>query len=298
MKEKKSGGRFSAAFKTGAISLAFLIIGYQAALFIHQASVEAIVAQEGREAEDGRSEPAMTGEPQPARTEKGAPAMTESHASRSAAVREEVARKYTRRTVESFPFDPNTASLEDLQRLGFSQKQAQSILNYRQAGGRFHRPSDFAKSFVVADSVYRRLEPFIRIPALDINAADSSAFDGLPGIGPYYASRMVEYREELHGYSFPEQLLDIWQFGQERLDGLIDLIEVGPSEPYQLWTLTEEELREHPYIDRHAAHSIVLFRDNSPREQWTVDNLVKAGILDSENGAKLAGCRIASPVRE
>ena len=296
MKKRNSSGRFSAAFKTGAISLAFLVIGYQAALFIHQASVEAIVAQEGRASkEDGWPEAAGHSRPgQGISDGRSKPAMTE----KAAAVRKEVVQKHTRRSVESFPFDPNTISLEDLQRLGFSQKQAQSILNYREAGGRFHRPSDFAKSFVVADSVYRRLEPYIQIPLLDINAADSTAFDQLPGIGPYYAAKMVEYREELQGYSFPEQLLDIWNFGQERLDGLKDLIEVGPCAPFPLWALQEEELGEHPYIDRHAAHAIVLFRDNSPVEQWTVENLVKAGILDSENGAKLAGCRIASPSQE
>lgn len=293
MKQKESSGKFSAAFKTGAISFAFLIIGYQAALFIHQASVEAIVAQEGN-AGHSRSEPTMTERQAPA----GEPAAAGEPArasSRTSAVREEVREKYARRSYESFPFDPNTATLEDLQRLGFSLKQAQSILNYRQAGGRFHRPSDFAKSFVVADSVYRRLEPFIRIPSLDINAADSTAFDQLPGIGPYYAAKMVEYREELQGYSFPEQLLDIWNFGQERLDGLIDLIEVGDSAPYPLWTLSEEELQEHPYLDRHSAHAIILFRENSPKEQWTVENLLKAGILDAEKGPKLARCRIASP---
>ena len=287
MKQKGSSGKFSAAFKTGAISLAFLIIGYQAALFIHQASVEAIVAQEGNEGHS-RQEPALTD----TRASTDEPAKA---SSRTSAVREEVVEKYARRSYESFPFDPNTATLEDLQRLGFSLKQAQSILNYRQAGGRFHRPSDFAKSFVVADSVYRRLEPFIRIPSLDINAADSTAFDQLPGIGPYYAAKMVEYREELQGYSFPEQLLDIWNFGQERLDGLIDLIEVGDSAPYPLWTLSEEELQEHPYLDRHSAHAIILFRENSPKEQWTVENLLKAGILDAEKGPKLARCRIASP---
>lgn len=278
MKQKGSSGKFSAAFKTGAISLAFLIIGYQAALFIHQASVEAIVAQERPQVAPADTTPSPPTS-SPVREE----------------VRQEVVRKYAQRSYESFPFDPNTASLEDLQRLGFSLKQAQSILNYRQAGGRFHRPSDFAKSFVVADSVYRRLGPFIRIPVLDINAADSAAFDGLPGIGPYYAAKMVEYREKLQGFSFPEQLLDIWNFGQERLDGLKDLIEVGDGAPYPLWTLSEEELQEHPYIDRHSAHAIILFRDNSPKEQWTVENLVKAGILDAEKGSKLARCRIASP---
>ena len=97
MRKKEQGGRFSAAFKTGAISLAFLVIGYQAALFIHQASVEAIVAQE-RPAQrghsrprpgisDGRSEPAMTDKTgEPGRT--GAP--DKPSARRSDAVRKEV----------------------------------------------------------------------------------------------------------------------------------------------------------------------------------------------------------------
>ena len=216
MKKKETEGRLSSAFKTGAISLAFLVIGYQAALFIHQASVEAIIANE--------QQPAVV-------AVQAIPDTVSRKAQRREEIKEEVVRQYTIRTVESFPFDPNTISLEDLQRLGFSQKQAQSIVNYRNAGGRFHRPSDFAKSFVVADSVFRRLEPFINIPRLDINAADSAAFDQLPGIGPYYAAKMVEYREELQGYTIPEQLLDIWNFGQERLDGLIDLIEVGPYYP-------------------------------------------------------------------
>jgi len=39
-------------------------------------------------------------------------------------------REKTRR-VESFRFDPNTADSQTLQRLGFTQKQAQAIVNYR-----------------------------------------------------------------------------------------------------------------------------------------------------------------------
>lgn len=212
--------KLSSAFKTGAISLAFLVIGYQAALFIHQASVETIIANE--------QQPSAAMQVRIAETPSDT---VETVLDRKQEIKEEVVRRYSERHVESFPFNPNTISLEDLQRLGFSQKQAQSIINYRNAGGRFHRPSDFARSFVVADTVFRRLEPFITIPLIDINAADSAAFDQLPGIGPYYAAKMVEYRKELEGYDFPEQLLDIWNFGQERLEGLIDLIEVGPYDP-------------------------------------------------------------------
>ena len=57
-----------------------------------------------------------------------------------------VREKAARRPVETFRFNPNTVSLDDLMRLGFSEKQAQSIINYREKGGRFRRPADFAKS--------------------------------------------------------------------------------------------------------------------------------------------------------
>ena len=198
--------------------------------------------------------------------------------------------KASPRRVESFRFNPNTVSLEDLMRLGFSEKQAQSILNYREKGGRFRRPADFAKSFVVADSVFDRLEPYIDIPRIDLNKADSAAFETLPGIGPYFASKMVSYRASLGGYSHPEQLLDIYHFDREKYDALKDLITCSPPEPYPLWTLSERDLARHPYLSKDEAHSIVLYRTHQPQEAWTLEGLHKAGILSEEHYGKLARC--------
>ncbi|MCR4824241.1 MAG: helix-hairpin-helix domain-containing protein [Bacteroidales bacterium] len=198
--------------------------------------------------------------------------------------------------MESFRFNPNTVSVGDLVRLGFSEKQAQAIDNYRSKGGRFRRKSDFAKSFVVADSVYRRLERYIDIPRLDLNRADSAALDALPGIGPYFAARIVGYRDELGGYSCPEQLMDIYHFDREKYDALSDLVFCSPPEPYPLWTLPAEELLRHPYIrSRQEARAIVLFRDHTPPEGCTVEALAAAGILPAEQAEKLARCRIAEP---
>ena len=197
------------------------------------------------------------------------------------------------RRVESFRFDPNTVSLEDLMRLGFSEKQAQSILNYRAKGGRFRRPADFAKSYVVADSVFDRLEPWIDIPRIDLNKADSAAFETLPGIGPYFASKMVSYRTSLGGYSHPEQLLEIYHFDREKYDALKDLISCSPPKPYPVWTLSERDLARHPYLSRDEAHSIVLYRTHQPPGTWTLEGLRKAGVLSEEHYAKLSRCVLA-----
>lgn len=60
-------------------------------------------------------------------------------------------------------FDPNTADLEELRRLGLSKHEAVSLLKYRAAGKVFRIPEDLTLCYGISDSLYRRLEPWIRI---------------------------------------------------------------------------------------------------------------------------------------
>lgn len=282
---KKEKG-ISESFMIGVIALAFLLIGYQTALFIHRATVMKIAQV--------RDEPDTVYVYRGGGDEISVQKKNGYHAPRAEAVRQNL----PRRRVESFRFDPNTVSVEDLCRLGFTMKQAQSIDNYRKKGGKFRRKGDFAKSYVVADSVFKRLEKFIDIPLVDLNLADSAAFDALPGIGGWFALKMIEHRKALGGYSYKEQLMDIYRFDQEKYDALSDLVTVSADNvtPYPLWTLPADSLRLHPYIkDSETAHAIVLFRENNPAAQLTVASLVSAGIISSENAQKLIKCAIASP---
>ena len=283
--EKKSGP--SQSFVTGIVALVFLILGYQTALFVHQAAVMKIAAN--------RDEPdtvfIYVPAPDRVHAEPSAVRKEGAHTPLAQTVRQNLPRRNT----ESFRFDPNTVSVEDLCRLGFTQKQAQSIENYRLKGGRFHRRSDFAKSFVVSDSVYRRLEPYIDIPLLDLNLADSAAFDALPGIGGWFAAKMVEHRAALGGYSCKEQLMDIYRFDREKFDALSDLVTVSPEHvtPYPLWSLPADSLRSHPYIKNwETASAIVLFRESTPADRWTIENLASAGILSDSQAAKLKACAL------
>ena len=68
------------------------------------------------------------------------------------------------RTVERFPFNPNTISRDSLQLLGFTSRQAQSIINYREKGGKFRKREDFAKLYVVDSTMYHSLVPYILLP--------------------------------------------------------------------------------------------------------------------------------------
>ena len=293
MKEKIEKGR---GYLTGVIAVVFLIIGYQTALFVHQAAVMKITANrdepdtvyvyQERSAPDRSSGVSMTDAFKSVRKNAD-------HSPRARAVRDNV----PGRRVETFRFNPNTVTEDELCRLGFSPKQAASIVEYRNKGGKFRRKSDFARSFVVSDSIYKRLESYIDIPLIDLNLADSAAFDTLPGIGGWFASKMVEYRKELGGYSYKEQLMDIWKFDREKYDKLADLITIDTAyiKPYHLWTHPVDSLRLHPYIRNYeTARAIVLFRENTPSDSCTVQALARAGILPPDLATKLSHCVIQS----
>ena len=294
----KKEKRLSESFVVGIVALIFLMVGYQTALFVHNAAVMKIAA--GRDEPDtvyiyaGAADvPAMEAWNV---ADDGSVIIRKNgyHSPRAEAVRKNIPYPH----VESFRFDPNTVSVDDLCRLGFTRRQAESIDNYRKKGGRFHRKSDFSKSFVVSDSIYRRLESFIDIPLLDLNAADSAALDALPGIGGWFAVKIIEHRKALGGYSYKEQLMDIYRFDKEKYDGLCDLVTIGQDHvtPYPLWTLSADSLRYHPYIgDYETAKAVVLFRDNNDKEQWSVENLAKAGVLSRDNAEKMSGCIIVHP---
>ena len=311
MENKKS--KLSDSFVVGVIALVFLIVGYQTALFVYRASVMRIVsnrddpdtvyiyqtfAEESSSIDDSnlpdnhRNE--VVAEPRRGNLQTTVSTVRRKPAEHSP-VAEAVRQSAQRRRVESFRFNPNTATHEDFRRLGFSEKQAQSIINYREKGGTYRRKEDFAKSFVVSDSIYRRLAPYIDIPLLDLNVADSASFDALPGIGGWFARKMVEYRKALGGYSCKEQLLDIYNFTEEKYRALEDLITVSPEHvtPYPLWTLPADSLRLHPYIkDYETARSIVLYRENSPTDALSVSSLASAGIITSDVAEKLSRCLI------
>ena len=135
MEEGKRQKTLRSSFTTGAIALVFLIIGFEVALFVHKAAVARLVAD--------RDHPDTVYIVKQVRVEADADAAAEpageaadtvyalrsgSHSPEAVRIREKAAR----RRVETFRFNPNTVSLEDLMRLGFSEKQAQSILNYRE----------------------------------------------------------------------------------------------------------------------------------------------------------------------
>lgn len=189
---------------------------------------------------------------------------------------------------ETFPFDPNTADSTQLLRLGLEPWQVRNIYKYRGRGGIYRKKEDFARLYGLTVKDYRRLEPYIRIssdylPAstlvkeehverdtlrypvkigegeqVVLNTADTTELRKVPGIGAYYAARIVRYGQRLGGYVSVDQLDEIEDFPQETKKYFV--IEDAHPQQLNVNQLTLQQLRKHPYINFYQAKAIVDYR--------------------------------------
>ena len=59
-------------------------------------------------------------------------------------------------------FNPNDLSLEDWIKLGFTEKQATTILNYKRSlGGKFKDAKTLKKAYSISEEKYKEIEPHL-----------------------------------------------------------------------------------------------------------------------------------------
>ena len=119
---------------------------------------------------------------------------------------------------------------------------------------RGHRLSDAEHDSVVAyyQQKIRKGEYVV------LNTSDTTALKTVPGIGPYFARKIVQYGERLGGYVSVDQLDEIEDFP---LDAKDYLTIVNPSpRKLNLNRLSLNELKRHPYINYFQARAITDYR--------------------------------------
>lgn len=186
---------------------------------------------------------------------------------------------------ERFPFDPNTASEEDLLRLGLPKALVGRLLRYREKGGVFREKADFHKLYGLSDADFGRLEPLISIArveetvrpvaysggygkvieptSLDINIAMPEDWQRLPGIGAGRANQIVRFREKLGGFVRVEQVAETFGLPDSVFRHIKPYLKMEASaiQPINLNTATEEALAAHPYINFKQAKMMVAYRE-------------------------------------
>ena len=99
---------------------------------------------------------------------------------------------------------------------------------------------------------------------IDLNAADTTMLQQLPGIGAAYAKWIVDYREKLGGYCETEQLLEVYRMDTNRFNDIERFVEVDSTFiPKQLRINSDafKVLLKHPYLEYDDVKKIVNYRE-------------------------------------
>lgn len=78
---------------------------------------------------------------------------------------EKISKMQTGKNIHYVKFNPNNYSEKDWQKLGFSSKQAASIIKYKNIlGGQFKTKEQFKKCYTISAEKFLEMEPFIDLP--------------------------------------------------------------------------------------------------------------------------------------
>ena len=91
-----------------------------------------------------------------------------------------------------------------------------------------------------------------------LNTADTTILKSVPGIGPYYARKIVQYGERLGGYVNIDQLDEIDGFPLESKRYFV--IQDAQPRKMNINQLSLNELKRHPYINFYRARAIEDYR--------------------------------------
>ncbi|WP_262152331.1 helix-hairpin-helix domain-containing protein [Chryseobacterium foetidum] len=187
------------------------------------------------------------------------------------------------------PFDPNTLDKEGWQNLGFSEKQANVIVNYRDRNlkGSFKSLDDIKNCFVINEDKFNEMKPYIKLAQVK-NASKSENFKETDfaktdlnsitfkqlleyGFDEKAAGSLVGFRKKLGGFVTKEQILDTYNIDKELTQKLVSSapLDVSKVQKYSLTEAPEEWLKNHPYF-KYSADKIIFYRMSNPddRKIW------------------------------
>lgn len=182
-------------------------------------------------------------------------------------------------------FDPNTLDFNGWKSFGFSDKQTQAILNYRDRilKGSFKNLEDIQKCFVISSEKFSELKPYIKLnpstiaqntdatktkviqEKTDFSKTDLNAitFKQLLefGLDEKSAGMIIGFRKKLGGFVNKEQILTTYNIDKELVQKLLSIAPLNTSnvQKYTLIDAPEEWLKNHPYF-KYSADKIIFYR--------------------------------------
>ena len=202
-------------------------------------------------------------------------------------------------------FDPNTYSKADWMKLGLSEKQTNVVLSFTKRGIRSNE--ELSRIFVIPEDLFEMIKDSTVYPVqpktetvkskssnprkairVQINTADQTELETIPGVGPFYAKNILKYRERLGGFVRKEQLLEVWKMDVEKYNSIEEFILVDKQniKRIELNKASAEEMKSHPYLNWNIANSLVKIRTKKG-SYASIDEIRESVLIDEELFEKL-----------
>ena len=219
-----------------------------------------------------------------------------------------------RRKPKIYPFNPSFITDYKGYKLGMNTEEIDRLLAYRKTGKYINSAREFQRVTKISDSLLGVISLYFKFPdwvtnknkkknysnknsgdtykdnkayktnttkftgpKIDINSATTEQLQQVRGVGVKLAGRIIKYRSVLKGYSFMDQLYEVWYLDKEVADRVMErfsVIKKPTIKQINANTAHFTEVLHLPYIDYELTKKIFAYRDEMAEIQ-SMDELKK-----------------------
>ncbi|MDZ7614513.1 MAG: helix-hairpin-helix domain-containing protein [Flavobacteriaceae bacterium] len=205
-------------------------------------------------------------------------------------------------TYKIYPFNPNFLTDYRAYILGLGAEETDRLLAFREEGKYVNSAKEFQQVTKISDSLLAAISPYFKFAEFkgtgknfvdkkskernyegekkDINQVNAEELIAINGIGEKLAARILAYRTSLRGFTFDDQVREVYFLPPETADKILRQYEVKAKPEIAKLNVNEAAFKEIlalPYIDYALTKRIFNYKKSNPR----IDSLEELKKIDS-----------------
>ena len=202
--------------------------------------------------------------------------------------------RFAPRPFEKFSID--TVGVDYLRLIGFSTRQAEAVIEYRNRGKGIFSMNELRDCYAVSKEMADSLEHFIILSVHDpfeglveINSADSTTLRKVRGIGAKTVVAVMQYRKLLGGFVRKEQIAELKCVTNENFAQISEQIYCDSCKisKIDINFAPACAFEHHPYMTRRAAKLITETRES--KGGWnSIEEMIEDDIFTEEQARAIA----------
>ena len=194
------------------------------------------------------------------------------------------------------PFKIDTVGVNYLRLIGFSTRQAELLIEYRNRGKGIFSMNELRDCYAVSEEMADSLQHFVILSVRDpheglveINTADSATLRKVRGIGAKTVVAVMQYRKFLGGFYKKEQIAELKCVTPENFAKISEQIYCDSCKisKIDINFAAASEMEYHPYMTRRAIKLITETRES--KGGWSsIEEMMEDDIFTKEQAQAIA----------